>query len=152
MALISKVSDIHDNENLCYERFTGSQEDMEARVARVTFMGPDWYWTDSTKTSVYRTSVTTHCLIFATMSVGMGSITEKNAKEFFTRLSMHETAFGAFRRDGEGKPTPFTFDEVKAHIGLRTNVSEEANAAFNKRLASNMRRDAVNRMSDAASA
>lgn len=152
MALISKVSDIHDNENLCYERFTGSQEEMEERVARVTFMGPDWNWTDSTKTSIIRMSVTTHCLIFASMSVAMGSITEKNVKEFATRLNMLETAFGAFRRDGEGKPTPFTFDEVKAHIGLRTNVSEEPNAAFNKRLASNMRRDALKRVSDAASA
>ena len=152
MALISKVSDIHDNENLCYERFTGSQEDMQERVSRVTFMGPDWNWTDSTKTSIIRLSVTTHCLIFASMSVAMGSITDKNAKEFFTRLSMLETAFGAFRRDEEGKATPFTFNEVKAHIGLRTNVSEEANAAFSKRLASNMRRDAVNRMNYAASA
>jgi hypothetical protein len=68
----------------------------------------------------------TETLIFATMTVGMGEITEETAPEFYARLSMYEHLFRPFlmKVDDDGTIVPrfITLDEVKGHIGLRTNV------------------------------
>lgn len=65
--------------------------------------------------------VTREALIFATMAVGMGEITEDNAQEFYTRLSFWEKVNGAYRF-GDGEALYFTPEDVKRFIGLRTNV------------------------------
>lgn len=56
----------------------------------------------------------TESIIFATMVVRFGEITEENAPEFYER---YELLCVVERR----KPF-FTSDDVKAHIGLKTNV------------------------------
>lgn len=64
-------------------------------------------------------------IIFGTMPLGIGSITEENAAEFYARLAYYELLFGAFvtRWDGETSiPEPITPEDVRLHIGLRTNV------------------------------
>jgi hypothetical protein len=53
----------------------------------------------------------TQSIIFATMSVGIGEITEENVHEFWMRYSI----FAA-------NPY-FTVEDVRNHIGLKTNVS-----------------------------
>ena len=55
----------------------------------------------------------THELIYSTIAVGMGEITEKNWREFLSRLNCWEMVHG-FNRT---KP-----ETVRDHIGLRTNV------------------------------
>lgn len=78
----------------------------------------------------------TTSLIFATMSVGMGSITEENCSQFYSRIATYEALFGAFMyraQDHVGSPN-LTPKEVIAHIGLRTNVSKETDAAWSKRM------------------
>ena len=69
----------------------------------------------------------TNSLIWATLIVGMGSITEKNHKEFHLRCLDLQKADGyqplTEISDGEGDPRTFTYEEVKAHIGLKTNVT-----------------------------
>jgi hypothetical protein len=57
----------------------------------------------------------THSLIFSTMAVGIGEITSENVCEFYTRLKLWDLSRG-FAED-----TP-SFEDVKKHIGLKTNV------------------------------
>lgn len=73
-------------------------------------------------------AVTRESLIFATMGVGMPSITAENAREFYARLSFYEKVNGAMRFDFDSDTDTrteryFTADEVRKFIGLRTNAS-----------------------------
>lgn len=66
-------------------------------------------------------------LIFGTMAADMGEITEENHEEFFKRYTMFYMACGY--------PDPYlTLADVKAGIGLSTNVFTTTPAAFRKRL------------------
>jgi hypothetical protein len=144
MGLNYRLSDITDYRSVCFERRTfTTDEEREALLASGGFMGPHWGVVNTEPGVVERLTVTTNTLILATMNVGMGHITEKTVKEFYTRLRMQETAFGAYRRDGAGNDHPFTYAEVRAHIGLWTNAGTETNGAFHKRLTTNLRRDAA---------
>lgn len=81
-----------------------------------------------------RMNIATETLIFATLVIGHGEITELNVCDFYVRLEAHERLFGGMRRRGvNGEQMCFTFEEVYAHIGLRTNASKESDAAFWKR-------------------
>jgi len=73
----------------------------------------------------------TEALIWLTMAVGMGTITEKNWRQFYTRVSFVERVFGARRRNEKG-PVFIAPEDVKAHIGLTTNVSKMTDAQFTK--------------------
>ncbi len=119
MSLNWNIGRIENMDTVCYERLPlAGNEDL---LKSMSFMGPGWHVCKDDPDTIERMSVTTHTLIFATMSVDMGSITEKNADEFYRRLTVVERD-GAFRRSEDG-PVPFTLDEVKAHIGLTTNVA-----------------------------
>lgn len=81
-----------------------------------------------------RINPVTESLIWTTITVGMGFIEEKNLDEFAYRLFFYEQAFGAslYR---EGKDRFITYEEIKAHIGLRTNVyPTETRAKWEKRM------------------
>jgi hypothetical protein len=83
---------------------------------------------EGTGRTVYELDPITHGLVFVTMALGWGEITEKNARDFFARLYAYERMFGSMVRtvpeDGEGLTVPryFTPEDVREHIGLRTNV------------------------------
>ena len=63
-------------------------------------------------------------LIWTTMSIGMSSITEKNWKDFYTRMKLLGSDRSLLRRDKDGNYTvPISSQEVKDHIGLMTNAS-----------------------------
>ena len=68
----------------------------------------------------------TNAIIWATIAVGIGEITEKNAREFYTRLHAWELSLGAYltMADDDGKRRDYliTPEDIRAHIGLRTNV------------------------------
>jgi hypothetical protein len=75
-------------------------------------------------------------LIYCTMFVGMGEITEKNFVEFFTRVHLLEKVNGTFLKQFDGdklNPHEITLDDVRNMIGLKTNVSTETRAKFMKR-------------------
>lgn len=103
MSLDFKLSDIADYETVCW-----IEDDQEGK----------------------RMNPVTEGLIFATMAIGIGEITKTNVEEFYGRLMVYERLRGAMLRvpnpveDAEPAfiDRPFTFDEVVAHIGLRTNV------------------------------
>ena len=70
------------------------------------------------------------CLIWASLSIGMGEIAEDNLAEWVYRL--RRFAFEEhpliIRRDGT--PYEITEETIRPWIGLRTNVSPITNAAF----------------------
>lgn len=80
----------------------------------------------------------TETLIFCTMIVGLGSISEKNAVEFYARVSAWEKLHGAFlsarNEQHEVEDRPILLEEVKAHIGLKCNVTDITNMKFTKKL------------------
>jgi len=80
----------------------------------------------------------THTLIFATLATGLRGITKENAAKFWARISLYEKLYGAFLRDtnekGEPVDEPLTYQNVLDHIGLSTNVSDETDAKWAKRI------------------
>lgn len=76
----------------------------------------------------------TECMIFMTIPVKIGRITEANAGEFWARLNFVQKHDGAMMRkvdeNGESKPAFFTAEDVVAHIGLSCNVADETRAKF----------------------
>lgn len=93
----------------------------------------------------------THQLIFLTMVVGMGRITESNYKEFYKRVALFERLHGCvqvvFAVRGKFVDAPYTLEDIRQHIGLTTNVSEEKPAAWRKRIIESWERDLVNERS-----
>lgn len=66
----------------------------------------------------------TESLIWATMAVGLGSITEQNWEEFYYRLKLYEF----HNREPYMQHFEVTPEMIRAHIGLRTNVSNTKSA------------------------
>lgn len=60
----------------------------------------------------------TQTMVFTTMGVGMGDLTEKNAHEFYARSRINSLLWGL-------KDDPVTPEVVQAYIGMKTNVSYE---------------------------
>lgn len=88
-------------------------------------------------------------LIFVTMALGMGEITEANYKDFYKRLRFFEALHGPLLQyEGvEGAESlankRFTIHDIKAHIGLRTNVSFETESKWRKRTIDNFDSDTM---------
>ena len=78
-------------------------------------------------------STATEGLIWATLLVGMNGITEKNAAQFYSRLAVWESLNGAIRSNATASQ-PYTVAEVRAHIGLGTNATNETDARWRKRI------------------
>lgn len=79
----------------------------------------------------------TETMIFATMAVGIGDLSDENAPEFFARVHLWELAFGSFLKAYDGGDAivdrPLTPEDVRGHIGLRTNVFYETPGKWNAR-------------------
>jgi len=81
-------------------------------------------------------------LIWITMTVGMSSITEKNWKDFYTRMKLIGADRNLLRKDEDGNYTvPISAEEVRDHIGLMTNASTMTKAEFLKHAYSCINRD-----------
>lgn len=74
----------------------------------------------------------TDAVIYMTMLVGINEITDENAEEFFARVSLNEKLFGAALTKG-GKERPLTLEDIRGHIGLRTNAATMTRTQFNKK-------------------
>jgi hypothetical protein len=146
MSLNFDLSKITDYRNACHETFTGSQEEMEERMGHPRFFGGNWSYEGSDRSRIVRLHPVTEALVFSTMSVMMGSITEKNWREFYSRVAMKEAALGASLINGDGSPAYITPEQVRAHIGLTTNVRTESAGKFNGWLVRGLRRDAESRL------
>lgn len=79
----------------------------------------------------------TEALIFATMSVGLNEITEKNAQEFYIRLHALERLMIPYLTswDDDGShPRFIEWEDINDHIGLHTNASTMTPAQYRKHL------------------
>ena len=125
MALTWDLTNIENHEEVCFEWITPAPSDP---------IKPE----DLNEDGQYRgLSGVTHGLIFATMSVGIGSITEDNCGEFAARLNLVQRTHGAMLvgtdpETGKRGPVPITAEDVFAHIGLVCNVSYKTHAQFIK--------------------
>jgi hypothetical protein len=86
-----------------------------------------------------RMNPVTNALIWGTISVGLGAITESNIDEFVARFRVIEKIHGAMlykpNPDGPGTVDWFVSDEdFIAHIGLVCNVSNESRTAWARRI------------------
>jgi hypothetical protein len=90
------------------------------------------------KTVCYREDGTmnriTECLIWATMNVGINTITKDNVNLFFSRLQITELVYGKSVMHGETKESLLTYDVITAHIGLSTNATELSKRAFKEKM------------------
>ena len=86
----------------------------------------------------------TESLIWLTMGIGMGSITEDNESDFYCRIAVYEKLFGtmlSYWKDSKKVSVPITPEDIHNHIGLTTNVSKDTDAAFRKRIVENFVRE-----------
>lgn len=76
---------------------------------------------------------TLECLIWATLSIGLGRLNEKTVDEFLYRINRFSVEVGplAIKR---GKSVVWTRQMLEPWFGLRTNVARMSNAAFDKHL------------------
>lgn len=65
----------------------------------------------------------TQGMIFSTMAVGIGHLTEKTVSEFAVRLTIFSQLFNL---------PEVTLEEVQRYIGLSTNVTYETRSAWSK--------------------
>jgi hypothetical protein len=85
----------------------------------------------------------THAIIFATMAVDLGDLTETTLPEFWSRLKTYEQVRGTLLQSQSG-PVPITLNDLRAHIGLHTNVFRVTTTKWVKRIITdNALRDAV---------
>lgn len=86
----------------------------------------------------------TESLIWLTMGIGIGNITEDNASEVYCRVAMYEKLFGtmlSYWKDSKKVSVAITPEDIYNHIGLSTNVSKETDAAWRKRTVQNFVRE-----------
>lgn len=87
----------------------------------------------------------TRALIWSTLGVGIGKLTEDNLAEFAFRMKVTDGLYGKpvqeKQPDGSWKARAFTLDELRAHVGLSTNVSFEKRVSWITRLGDNQVRD-----------
>ena len=94
---------------------------------------PDENWDGEGEPLGYTTEVL-NSLIWTTMSVGMDKISEKNWKDFYTRMKIMGKDRSLLRKDENGGYTvPISAQEVKDHIGLMTNATTLTKLQFLKR-------------------
>ena len=83
-----------------------------------------------------RMNPVTNALIFGTIAVGLGSITDKNVDEFAARFRIMEKVHGCMITK-DGKPEFLTDEDFISHIGLVCNVSNETRAKWAGRIFNN---------------
>jgi hypothetical protein len=84
----------------------------------------------------------TDTLIWLTIAVGMNEITKDNWREFYARLHLLETLYGAYAHTPNG-PYYITREQVKRRIGLRTNASKLTQLQFVKLKVNRFLNDAI---------
>lgn len=95
-----------------------------------------WLPTDETDEDgkpLFKLNPVTEAIIFSTMGVGIGRITEDNAGEFYARLFVTERVHGAMLVK-QGEPQYLTDEDVRAHIGLTCNVAYESREAWAQKM------------------
>lgn len=80
---------------------------------------------------------TTHAIVFMTMAIGMGSITNKNVDEFIMRVMLEQEMSGPWLYEMKGDERVGVYvtpNDVRRHTGLTTNVSRMTRVQYRKRV------------------
>lgn len=76
----------------------------------------------------------TNAIIWYTIGVDLGEITDKNVGEFYARVKLWEAIQGAtlkmYKGDNKTDDTYLSFEDVRKRIGLITNVSDTSRTKF----------------------
>lgn len=94
-----------------------------------------------------RMNPVTEVIIFGSMFVGLPVITADNAETFQTRLQRFWGEDGPLvwvDDDGLHK-RHVTLDEVRAHVGLKTNATQFTNKQFERNMRLKLKREAADR-------
>ena len=119
---------------------------------------PGCFWketgeNDSDGKPLYRLHAHTEYLIWSTMAIDMGEITEDTWEEFYSRMHRLELVRGpnVFRYNEDNTRTVFwtTPAVVRAHMGLNTNVSTVKDKKWSERLMGMMTDDAKRNITSA---
>ena len=112
---------------------------------------PDELWVDYERDrgeSYSDVNAQTKSMIFASMAVGIGNLTDANAKEWYARWKIMEKYDGIYFTssfiDGEYVDNTLPPEIVKKHIGLSTNVSYIKSSDWAIRLAKSYAQRNVN--------
>jgi hypothetical protein len=140
MSLNWDITSIENHEELCYEDAIDADGNPE--------INPE------TEKPFVRLKPLTEALIFATMYLDLGEITEDNYEEFWWRSQLYAVTTGnhmLLRRttDDDGNATTEghdpTLEEIHQHIGLRCNVTDTTTAKFMAKLRTIWQREAASR-------
>lgn len=75
----------------------------------------------------------THTLIWMMAAIGIATITEENAPDVYGRIAFLEKFKGAMRYGPGHVDVFFTPEDIRRHIGLKTNASKQTETEFLKR-------------------
>lgn len=124
---------VRDPEELAYLRKYGREMGVE--------------FVDNGDDDCRRLSSVTQAIIFATMSIGMNRITDRNWAEFFSRVYAVEQLRGAGQKgigkDGKQLDVYLQPLDIRAHIGLRTNAATLTTTQFWKKVREAVEQDAA---------
>ena len=70
------------------------------------------------------------CLVWASLYIGLGEITDKNVKEWVYRLRRAAFEGRPLLMNQDGTPYEITEETIRPWIGLRINVTSITNAEF----------------------
>ena len=76
----------------------------------------------------------TNAVIWSTLAVEIGDLTEKTVNEFYARVKLWETVNGALTYTKDGADYFITLEDLRKRIGLSTNVSNLPRGKWLKRI------------------
>lgn len=131
MALNWDISHIEDYENLCWVAVTDPDEAKSIKEEGATglFGAPCREEPDGTISVL---NAVTHSLIWMMMALGVnGKITASNVEEVAKQVMIYQRVNGAalsVTQDGKKRDRYITPDDVRSHIGLKTNAFGKSNS------------------------
>lgn len=131
MALHYELGKIANYEELCYQR--------EPEGWNPPPMDNEWQQLDDG--SWRRLSPVTKALVFMSMTVELGVLTERNIGEWWARMQVADFLYGVTLfefKDGKRVDLPITIEELCAHIGLSTNATTVSRPQWLARVKRNM--------------
>jgi len=130
------LTEINDYTNTCYVDLTQEQYDEIQKEKRMEIMPCPIVKCDDGYIQMKR-KTNTLIFIMAT-TIGFDEINERNYERVFSRINYVEKMNGAYHSakdfDGKVEPLYFTLDDIKNHIGLKTNGERLTKTQFLSRV------------------
>lgn len=133
MSLNYNLSKIKNYKEVCFLTHKDTPEEPAAEL--VSSGDGRWFYDGDARDYCICSNPVTDALIWLTIDIDLGSITAKNAPDFYLRVSCVEKMLGARLRNSTTlQERPITLEDVQAHIGLSVNVADRSWGSFSNRL------------------